>query len=109
MGAYDKSKGRHQAFYVPKKDVRYGPILIKAGEKVRVEESYKYSPLQRAALWAGAGLSESASFGTDVGDIPYCELKHIHSCCLCCGTEQESNRDLVIHLLTSSHAGSSGQ
>lgn len=108
MGAYDKSEGRHQAFYVPKRDVQYGQILIKAGEKVRVEESYKYSPLQRAALWTGAGLRESARFGAEMGDVPYCELTTL-GLCLCCRAEPESNWNLVIHLLTSSHAGPSRQ
>lgn len=36
----------------------YQNTLIEAGKKVRVEESYKYSTLQRAVLWAGKNSLE---------------------------------------------------
>lgn len=73
MGEYDEIEGRHQAFYVSKKDMGYRHILVRAGERVRVEESYKYSPLQRVALWARSGLRECTRFGTESLDTPYCE------------------------------------
>ncbi|MCJ1270377.1 hypothetical protein MMC22_010274 [Lobaria immixta] len=37
--------------------------VIKQGEKIRVEESYKYSAGQRAQLWQKAGLNPFAIWG----------------------------------------------
>ncbi|KAI9757176.1 MAG: hypothetical protein M4579_003566 [Chaenotheca gracillima] len=58
FGEYDAEAGRHQAAYSPKREVSINDIKIRAGEIVRVEESYKYSELQRDQLWLRAGLTE---------------------------------------------------
>ncbi len=63
IGEYDELAGRHQAFYSPIKDVAVEGTLIRAGEKIRVEESYKYSVLQINELWQRAGLRVQARFG----------------------------------------------
>ena len=52
----------------------YGEIVIKSGEKIRVEESYKYSPQQSSLLWERAGLVEYGKWGTRAVDNPYCKL-----------------------------------
>ena len=63
IGEYDEMAGRHQAFYSPVKDVVVEETLIRRGEKIRIEESYKYSMLQEKELWQGAGLMARARFG----------------------------------------------
>jgi len=55
---YDIAGGRHQAFYSPTKDVHYEDVYIKAGERVQVEQSLKYSPEEAHKLWKSSGLVE---------------------------------------------------
>lgn len=78
IGEYDEEAGRHQAFVTPVKNVVV-ETLINAGERVRIEESYKYSPLQSKNLWRAAGLFPRARFG-DISD-QYRESKDF-----CCAT-----------------------
>ncbi|KAE8448602.1 Ergothioneine biosynthesis protein 1 [Mollisiaceae sp. DMI_Dod_QoI] len=56
--AYDGEGGRHQAFYSPIRDIRFGDIQFKAGERIQVEQSLKYSTEEALQLWQKAGLSE---------------------------------------------------
>lgn len=63
IGEYDEEAGRHQAFLTPVKNVMVEETPIRAGERVRIEESYKYSPLQTKNLWQAAGLFPHARFG----------------------------------------------
>lgn len=62
VGEYDEIAGRHQAFYVPAKDVVIDGVQIRAGEKIRFEESYKYSKSQSAKLWHASGLAAQTVF-----------------------------------------------
>jgi hypothetical protein len=55
---FDHEGGRHQAFYIPKTDVQYKNILLKAGERIQVEQSLKYSPKEAIHLWQISGLRE---------------------------------------------------
>ena len=66
LGEYDAEAGRHQAFVSPVKDLIIEDVLIKAGERIRIEESYKYSLLQSTDLWYNAGLVPKARFGTRI-------------------------------------------
>ena len=66
VGEYDEVAGRHQAFYSPVRDVVIEGTLIRAGEKIRVEESYKYSLLQSNELWQRAGLMVQARFSNRI-------------------------------------------
>ena len=68
IGEYDEVAGRHQAFYSPVRDVVVEETLIRAGEKIRVEESYKYSLLQSNELWQRAGLMVRGRFGNRGND-----------------------------------------
>lgn len=68
VGEYDEAAGRHQAFYSPVRDVMVEGTLIKAGERIRVEESYKYSLLQSNELWQRAGLMVQARFGNRINE-----------------------------------------
>jgi uncharacterized SAM-dependent methyltransferase len=78
VGEYDAEAGRHQAFYQPSRDVVCRGITIEAGERVRVEESYKFSAVQSAKLWEAAGLIEGARFGTH--DDQYSRWKRFFCC-----------------------------
>src|ERR1700761_5578571 len=40
---FDSEGGRHQAFYSPLRDFRYRDIQFKAGERIQVEQSLKFS------------------------------------------------------------------
>ncbi|KAL8712928.1 MAG: hypothetical protein Q9220_002786 [cf. Caloplaca sp. 1 TL-2023] len=68
IGKYDEAAGRHQVFYSPVKDLTVDGVPIRAGERIRVEESYKYSTTQSNDLWHQAGLVQRASFGNSSND-----------------------------------------
>ena len=68
IGEYDETAGRHQAFYSPVKDVVVEETPIMAGERIRIEESYKYSLLQSNELWQQAGLQVRARFANRTND-----------------------------------------
>jgi uncharacterized SAM-dependent methyltransferase len=55
---YDDQGGRHQAFYSPVRDVQIKDVQVKAGERVQVEQSLKYSPDEAKILWRQAELDE---------------------------------------------------
>jgi L-histidine Nalpha-methyltransferase / hercynylcysteine S-oxide synthase len=72
VGEYDQDGQRHRAYVVPRRDVKVEGVTIPRGEKVRIEESYKYSQDHATRLWCAAGVLESAfwtnlngSYGTD--------------------------------------------
>lgn len=67
-GFYDRANGRHQAFISPIKDVQVCGVEIKAGEKVRIEESYKYDRQEIEKLWQDAGVGEVARWSNVEGD-----------------------------------------
>ncbi|KAL8669098.1 MAG: hypothetical protein Q9168_006300 [Polycauliona sp. 1 TL-2023] len=69
IGEYDESAGRHQAFYSPKKDLVIDGVYVEAGEKIRIEESHKYSSAQSSTLWQTiVGLLQRASYGNSNDD-----------------------------------------
>ena len=72
IGEYDEAAGRHQAFVVPKKNLQIDDIHLASGERIRIEESYKYSAAQIERLWETAGLKAGATFADQAGQ--YCEL-----------------------------------
>lgn len=55
---YDIEGGRHQAFYAPNRDLEILGVKIRAGERVQVEQSLKYSPDETRKLWQTSGLEE---------------------------------------------------
>ncbi|KAL4903802.1 hypothetical protein BDW74DRAFT_155441 [Aspergillus multicolor] len=69
---YDEVNGRHQAFYVPTKDLTICNVNLKKGERIIFEEAFKYSSQGRERLWRDAGLLEAAEFGSSSGDY------HLH-------------------------------
>lgn len=60
----DRDGCRHRASLVPLKDVIVEGIPIKQGEKIRIEESFKYNAAEAEALWRKSGHSGVA---TEVG------------------------------------------
>jgi EasF-like predicted methyltransferase len=85
VGEYDEEAERHQAFYVARKNLHIDGIDFLAGEKVRVEESYKYSSIQRERLWEKAGLTEGAVWGDKTGTYRKYLIFHIfHSLYMHC-------------------------
>lgn len=55
---YDGEGGRHQAFYSPIRDIYYKDIHFRAGERIQVEQSLKYSQKETLELWERSGLNE---------------------------------------------------
>ncbi|KAL8997597.1 MAG: hypothetical protein Q9169_003144 [Polycauliona sp. 2 TL-2023] len=72
IGEYDETEGRHQAFYSAVRDVVIEGVGFEAGDRIRVEESYKWSSEQSRELWQAAGLVHQASFGNSSNDY------HLH-------------------------------
>lgn len=72
IGEYDEVAGRHHAFVAPRKDVVIDGVKILGGERVRIEESYKYSHDEILALWEKAGLAETNVWVNDRGDYGEC-------------------------------------
>lgn len=83
VGEYDEEGGRHRAFVVPKKDVTVEGVALKQGEKIRIEESYKYNEAQAQELWHKADVIQSSAWPNGAGDygavsprLLYVLLKH---------------------------------
>jgi EasF-like predicted methyltransferase len=68
IGEYDKEAGRHHAFVSPRKDVVIDGVSIKQGERIRIEESYKYSREEVKELWELARLAENVVWANTRGD-----------------------------------------
>ncbi|KAF2799877.1 hypothetical protein K505DRAFT_320917 [Melanomma pulvis-pyrius CBS 109.77] len=68
IGEYDQEAGRHHAFVAPLKDVVIDGVSISKGERVRIEESYKYSREEIERLWQVAGLVENSVWSNSRGD-----------------------------------------
>lgn len=58
LGEYNKREGRHEAYVSPKEEIAIGDVTIKQGEKVRLEEAYKYDKNELAQLWQFSGALE---------------------------------------------------
>lgn len=67
VGEYDQVGERHRAFVVPKRDTVVVGVAVKKGERIRIEESYKYNHKQSAQLWSNAGVIESAVWANQSG------------------------------------------
>ncbi|KAF2203187.1 hypothetical protein GQ43DRAFT_367436 [Delitschia confertaspora ATCC 74209] len=68
IGEYDIKAGRHHAFLSPIKDVVVDGVAIPKGERIRIEESYKYSRDEIERLWKEAKLVESGIYSNGRGD-----------------------------------------
>ncbi|KAI9814362.1 MAG: hypothetical protein M1826_002274 [Phylliscum demangeonii] len=68
IGEYDAAAGRHQAFYSPTREFSFDGIIFRPGERIRIEESYKYSADESSQLWEAAGLRERERWANVTGD-----------------------------------------
>lgn len=58
VGEYDATEGRHEAWFVPLKDVKVCNINFKKGDKVLAERSYKYGKREVQELWERSAVVE---------------------------------------------------
>lgn len=68
IGEYDVKAGRHHAFVSPLRDVVIDGVSISKGERIRIEESYKYSSDEIERLWKDAKLAENSTWLNDRRD-----------------------------------------
>lgn len=68
VGAFNEAIGGHQAFVLPKRDVDIDGVKIRKGERIRIEESYKYSTEEIEHLWVEAGLAGNTVFSNLTGN-----------------------------------------
>lgn len=68
IGEYDTVAGRHHAFVSPNVDVVVEGARIRAGERIRIEESYKYDRTQLEHLLEVSGFTEGARWSNDSDD-----------------------------------------
>ena len=78
-GRYDSKEHKHYACYVAKQDIYIDDALIKAGEKLKFEESYKYNEAESDPLWREAGLVLQHSYGNE--DRSYSKTKRLQLTC----------------------------
>lgn len=62
-GKYNEMIGRHEASYVSLKDISTGKFTFRKGERLHLENAYKYVQEQSDSLWRSAGLISQMSYG----------------------------------------------
>ncbi|OJD40368.1 uncharacterized protein BKCO1_1000233 [Diplodia corticola] len=68
IGEYDSQNGRHHALVSPRKNVTIDGVDIEAGERLRIEESYKYSTEETRQLWEEGQVVEGAKWTNKAGN-----------------------------------------
>lgn len=68
FGEFVEEDGYHRAFVSPIKDVIIDGIELKKGERIRIEESWKFSTEEIQHLWDQSGLTANTVFPTSRGD-----------------------------------------
>lgn len=77
FGEYDAKARRHEAFVTPLKDVQISNVTIRRGERVKFEESHKYTSVDLAQLWARAGVEVRNAWSNSTSD--YGKYWHVTS------------------------------
>ena len=67
-GIYDEKSHKHQASYVALKTIHGRDFSFEGGEKIHLEDAFKYSGAQSDALWHAAGLIPQMSYGNKTED-----------------------------------------
>ena len=67
-GSWNEESGYWERHLIPLKDVTFEKTHIKAGSKVFILHSCKYSPSERADLWEKSGLQERNRWTSEDGD-----------------------------------------
>lgn len=74
VGEWNKEEGRHQAYLVPKEDIKLTGelegVAVKKGERVNIEYSYKFDDQDANKLWEYASVIPGAQWSNEAGD--YC-------------------------------------
>ncbi|EXJ78765.1 hypothetical protein A1O1_09167 [Capronia coronata CBS 617.96] len=65
---YDEKANKHEAFYVPLKDIQTPDFSFHKGEKIHLEDAYKYSEAESDQLWHAAGLIPQMAYGNKSND-----------------------------------------
>jgi uncharacterized SAM-dependent methyltransferase len=68
VGEYDVENGCHRACVSPLKDVEITGVKIVKGERIKIEESHKYSRVETERLWEESGLVENTVWSTSTAD-----------------------------------------
>ncbi|KOS20554.1 Meiotically up-regulated protein [Escovopsis weberi] len=85
---YDEEGGRHQAFVSPVRDTYFGGTVISPHERVKIEQSLKYSKLGLENLWLAGGLDEINRWSTNneygvyllrKSQLPFCRHPHLYA------------------------------
>lgn len=71
-GRYDEKLDRHHASYIPLTDVVTKDFSFKKGERIALEDAFKYNSTQSDQLWHDSGLVPQISYPNDTGD--YCKF-----------------------------------
>lgn len=71
-GIYDQKSNRHQASYVALKPIRTTDFAFEGGEKIHLEDAFKYSETDCDDLWHAAGLIPQMSYGNETNDYCWC-------------------------------------
>jgi EasF-like predicted methyltransferase len=74
-GLYDEKLDKHQASYVALKNVETKDFSFHEGEKIHLEDAFKYSQAQADQLWHDAGLVQQMAYGNNNDD--YCECSTV--------------------------------
>ncbi|KAF2771460.1 hypothetical protein EJ03DRAFT_342216 [Teratosphaeria nubilosa] len=75
VGEYDFEGGRHRAYVVPNKDLTILGIHLGRGERIRIEESYKYNQAQAKQLWRESDVLETDAWTNQKGNYALHFLK----------------------------------
>jgi len=62
---FDGEGGRHQAFYAPLRDTTVLGEVIRPYDRIRVEQSHKFSAVEAQKLWSLAGMTETEQWRHD--------------------------------------------
>lgn len=62
---FDGEGGRHQAFYAPLRDTTVLGEVIRPHDRIRVEQSHKFSTAEAQKLWSLAGMTETEQWRHD--------------------------------------------
>ena len=73
-GTYDPAAGAHRAYVSPIRSVEICGVVIREGEKIRIEESYKFDRQEIRQLWQHAGVGLVAAWANGEGDYSKLEL-----------------------------------
>ncbi|KAJ9604478.1 hypothetical protein H2200_011314 [Cladophialophora chaetospira] len=71
-GLYVEEFNKHQASYIALKEINGKDFTFEKGEKIHLEDAFKYSEAESDALWHEAGLIPQMTYGNNTDDY------HVH-------------------------------